>query len=71
MDGIPGGRRATHTEDDEDLWVIFCQDFLLAFTHTASKEEAYSKLTKLTMNGYLVDEYISAYEILVVQAEWD
>ncbi|KAI0277201.1 hypothetical protein BC826DRAFT_976666 [Russula brevipes] len=70
VDGV-GRRRATHTEDDEELWTTFAADFLLAFMHTASKEEAYSKLTKLTMNGYLVDEYISAYEILIIQADWD
>ncbi|KAI0286538.1 hypothetical protein BC826DRAFT_972538 [Russula brevipes] len=70
VDGV-GRRRATHTEDDEELWTTFAADFLLAFTHTASKEEAYSKLTKLTMKDYLVDEYISAYEILVIQADWD
>ena len=70
VDGI-GRRRATHDEDDEDLWDDFASDFLLAFTHTASKEEAYAKLTQLTMKGFLVDEYISAYEILVQQADWN
>ncbi|KAI0279880.1 hypothetical protein BC826DRAFT_1154309 [Russula brevipes] len=63
VDGVGQGERLTPR--------MMKTYFLLAFTHTASKEEAYSKLTKLTMKDYLVDEYISAYEILVIQADWD
>jgi hypothetical protein len=64
-------KRATHTIYDEDVWEDFTENFLRAFVHTVSKEEAYSKLCKLSMKDYLVDEYIATFENLLMMADWD
>ena len=60
--GGPGGRVATHQPDDEDLWNKFAQKFNDAFTDTASVEHAYAQLTKLSMQGGEVDQYIATFE---------
>jgi hypothetical protein len=66
-----GRRPPTHTDDDEDLWLEFVDDFIKAFVHTASKEEAYSKLQALSMKGLEIDEYVAEFELLINEAGWD
>ena len=65
-----GRNRPSHDEDDEDLWTEFVDDFIRAFVHTASKEEAYSKLQQLVMKGLEVDEYVVEFELLALEAGW-
>jgi hypothetical protein len=40
---------------DEALWEDFVADFRNAFVHTASKEEAFAQLQKLTMKHVEID----------------
>ena len=61
----------THNENDEWLWTHFVDEFQRAFTDTASAEQAYEDLTKLEMKGDDVDEYVAAFERLIVRAGWE
>ena len=63
--------QATHQAEDEVLWNDFTTDFTDAFANTASAEQAYANLTKLEMKGDEIDEYIAAFEYLLIQAGWE
>ena len=60
--------QATHQTDGEVLWNDFIADFTGAFVDTASAEQAYADLTKLEMKGDESDEYIAAFEYLLIRA---
>ena len=61
----------THRADDEVLWNNFITDFESAYADTASEEQAYADMTKLEMKGDEIDEYIAAFEYLLIQAGWE
>jgi len=63
--------QATHQADDEVLWNDFMTDFTGAFMDTASAEQAYADLTKLEIKGDKSDEYIAAFEYLLIRAGWE
>jgi hypothetical protein len=41
------------------------------FTDAASAEQAYEDLTKLEMKGDDIDEYVAAFERLIIRAGWE
>jgi hypothetical protein len=61
----------THNAIDEALWEDFVTDFRNAFIHTASKEEAFVQLQRLTMKDVEIDLYTAKFEGLLRQAEWE
>jgi hypothetical protein len=49
----------------------FIDEFQRVFTDTASAEQAYEDLTKLEMKGDDIDEYVAAFERLIIRAGWE
>lgn len=59
-----------HLPTDEQLWVDFGRDFLLAYQDSAAEENAYGALKNLRMDGDKIDEYIAHFEVLLAKAGW-
>jgi hypothetical protein len=56
-------------KNDEDLWEDLKQAFENNYAHTGQLEEARANLTKLKMDGNLIDDYISSFENLLSRGE--
>src|SRR5712675_1962170 len=56
-------------KDDEALWDDLKQAFANNYTHTGRMEEARANLSKLKMEGDLIDDYISSFENLLSRGE--
>jgi len=56
-------------KDDEDLWEDLKQAFTNNYAHTGRMEEARANLSKLKMDGDLIDDYISTFENLLSRGE--
>ena len=63
--------QGTHLDTDEQLCTKFVTDFERTFTDTASAKRAYGDLMKLEMKGDDIDEYIAAFEHLIIRAGWE
>ena len=53
------------------LWTEFETAFLVAWTDTSKKQNAFDQLMRLTMNGWDVDTYIATFDRLTLAAGWD
>ena len=61
-----------HLQDtDEALWDEFAYDFENAWKDTASVVNAEEQLSRLTMKGLEIDNYISTFTRLAVAAEFE
>src|SRR5712675_673980 len=56
-------------KDDETLWEDLKQAFANNYAHTGRMEEARADLSKLQMEGDLIDDYISRFENLLSRGE--
>src|SRR5882762_8972679 len=56
-------------KDDETLWEDLKQAFTNNYAHTRRMEEARADLSKLQMEGDLIDDYISRFENLLSRGE--
>ena len=61
----------THHADDKVLWNDFITNFKSMYMDAASEEQAYMDMMKLEMKGDEIDEYIAAFEYLLIQAGWE
>jgi len=61
----------THYADNKVLWNDFITDFESAYMDTASEEQAYADMIKLEMKGDKINEYIVAFEYLLIRAGWE
>jgi hypothetical protein len=57
-------------QTDEALWTKFKRDFVAAFTDIAKEQDAYHKLSNLTMQGSDINSYIAAFNYYLNQAGW-
>ena len=62
---------ASHLPEDEECWDRFARTFLAMYTNMAAAEQAYSDLTKLTMVGEDINEYVAQFEHLLLCAGWE
>jgi hypothetical protein len=56
--------------EQEDLWDMVVRDFRLSFTDTTKTQTAHKDLLNLIMKPGELDQYISAFEHLRLQAGW-
>jgi hypothetical protein len=56
--------------EQEDLWDMVVRDFQLGFTDTTKTQTAHKDLLNLVMKPGELDQYISAFEHLRLQAGW-
>ena len=64
-------KKLSRGADDESIWTEFVEDFKMAFTDTAKKEDAYQKLHDLKMKGEDIDTYNATFDNLCKRAKWD
>jgi len=60
-----------YTDNNENLWNEFVNEFSQAFADMAVAEQAYTDLSKLEMKGDKINEYIATFEHLLARAGWD